>query len=208
MCEFLRNLWIKHLYDGLGLWSLSMVICTCLWWSLMVYCEPWWSEVTCGGLLPPCGSPQTVLTEIRAWLDTHPREVVILSFSHFLGLNQELHMLLITAIRAAFATKLCPKTVSKASGLRHRHDCWYVFTVNLVHQEVTWHTTINGAYKKQSILTVPLVSAYRQCAMFIVCVWYSYYEYLILAQSIYFNLFFLGLYLHCRNTQNIPMWII
>ncbi|CAL8271592.1 unnamed protein product [Boreogadus saida] len=53
---------------------------------------------------------ETVLTEIRAWLDTHPREVVILSFSHFLGLNQELHMLLITAIRAAFATKLCPKT--------------------------------------------------------------------------------------------------
>ena len=93
-----------------------MVICTCL--SLMVYSEPWWSEVT----LPPCGSLQTVLTEIRAWLDTHPREVVILSFSHFLGLNQELHMLLITAIRTAFATKLCPKTV-KAGGLWHCHDC-------------------------------------------------------------------------------------
>ncbi|KAG7276304.1 hypothetical protein CRUP_015627 [Coryphaenoides rupestris] len=55
---------------------------------------------------------ETVLSEIRAWLDAHPREVVILSFSHFLGLNQELHMLLITAIRAAFATKLCPKTES------------------------------------------------------------------------------------------------
>ena len=78
---------------------------------LHIYSEPSWSEETCGGPLPPCGALQTVLTEIRAWLDVHPREVVILSFSHFLGLNQELHMLLITAIRAAFATKLCPKTV-------------------------------------------------------------------------------------------------
>ncbi|XP_036396968.1 PI-PLC X domain-containing protein 1-like [Megalops cyprinoides] len=52
---------------------------------------------------------ETVLKEIREWLDAHPREVVILSFSHFLGLNQELHSLLIETIRKVFITKLCPK---------------------------------------------------------------------------------------------------
>lgn len=53
---------------------------------------------------------QTVLLEIREWLDAHPGEVVILSFSHFLGLSQELHMLLLTTIRNTFSCKICPKT--------------------------------------------------------------------------------------------------
>ncbi|XP_043985647.1 PI-PLC X domain-containing protein 1 isoform X1 [Gambusia affinis] len=52
----------------------------------------------------------TVLTEIKEWLDSHPKEVVILSFSHFLGLNQELHVRLLANIRDTFASKLCPKT--------------------------------------------------------------------------------------------------
>ncbi|XP_056133666.1 PI-PLC X domain-containing protein 1 [Lampris incognitus] len=55
---------------------------------------------------------ETVLTEVREWLDAHPREVVILSFSHFLGLTQELHMQLITTIRNVFSSKLCPKTAT------------------------------------------------------------------------------------------------
>lgn len=55
---------------------------------------------------------QSVLVEIREWLDAHPREVVILSFSHFLGLSQELHTLLITTIRNIFCSKLCPTTVT------------------------------------------------------------------------------------------------
>lgn len=54
---------------------------------------------------------QTVLMEIREWLDAHPKEVVILSFSHFLALTQELHVLLLTTIRNIFTVKLCPKTV-------------------------------------------------------------------------------------------------
>ncbi|XP_030646948.1 PI-PLC X domain-containing protein 1 [Chanos chanos] len=53
---------------------------------------------------------ETVLKEIREWLDGHPREVVILSFSHFLGLNQELHSSLISTIKNVFSSKLCPKT--------------------------------------------------------------------------------------------------
>ncbi|GAA6077694.1 PI-PLC X domain-containing protein 1 [Tachysurus ichikawai] len=53
---------------------------------------------------------ETVLKEIRTWLDVHPKEIVILSFSHFLGLSQELHTLLISTIKCVFNSKLCPKT--------------------------------------------------------------------------------------------------
>ncbi|XP_060723371.1 PI-PLC X domain-containing protein 1 [Tachysurus vachellii] len=53
---------------------------------------------------------ETVLKEIRTWLDVHPKEIVILSFSHFLGLSQELHTLLISTIKSVFNSKLCPKT--------------------------------------------------------------------------------------------------
>ncbi|XP_051754014.1 PI-PLC X domain-containing protein 1 isoform X2 [Ctenopharyngodon idella] len=52
---------------------------------------------------------QIVLKEIREWLDVHPKEVVILSFSHFLGLSQELHTLLVSTIKSVFGSKLCPK---------------------------------------------------------------------------------------------------
>lgn len=44
-------------------------------------------------------------------MDAHPKEVVILSFSHFLGLSPELHMQLLSTIRNIFTSKLCPKTV-------------------------------------------------------------------------------------------------
>uniref|UniRef100_A0A3Q0RA12 Phosphatidylinositol-specific phospholipase C, X domain containing 1 n=1 Tax=Amphilophus citrinellus TaxID=61819 RepID=A0A3Q0RA12_AMPCI len=53
---------------------------------------------------------EMVLKEIRDWLDVHPKEVLILSFSHFLGLSQELHAVLLATIRSSFTSKLCPKT--------------------------------------------------------------------------------------------------
>ncbi|XP_052414345.1 PI-PLC X domain-containing protein 1 [Carassius gibelio] len=52
---------------------------------------------------------EMVLKEIGEWLDVHPKEVVILSFSHFLGLSQELHTLLVSTIKSVFDSKLCPK---------------------------------------------------------------------------------------------------
>lgn len=75
-------------------------------------------------------SHQTVLMEIREWLDAHPKEVLILSFSHFLGLSQELHALLLATIRNAFTSKLCPKTVrppppaSRQETTRSQSPCW------------------------------------------------------------------------------------
>lgn len=58
--------------------------------------------------------------EIREWLDAHPKEVVILSFSHFLGLSPELHMLLLTTIRNIFTSKLCSKTVQPPQRIRKK----------------------------------------------------------------------------------------
>ncbi|XP_051930257.1 PI-PLC X domain-containing protein 1 isoform X1 [Hippocampus zosterae] len=52
---------------------------------------------------------EMILREIRTWLDAHPKEVVILSFSHFLDLDDKRHMRLVTTIENIFSSKLCPK---------------------------------------------------------------------------------------------------
>lgn len=66
---------------------------------------------------------QTVLKEIRTWLDAHPKEIVILSFSHFQGLNQELHTLLISTIKSVFNSKLCPKMVRSSPPCPYERWC-------------------------------------------------------------------------------------
>ncbi|XP_067368237.1 PI-PLC X domain-containing protein 1 isoform X2 [Channa argus] len=80
---------------------------------------------------------ETVLMEIREWLDAHPKEVVILSFSHFLGLTQELHMLLLTTIRNVFTPKLCPKT--EVLTLRNLWALGYQVIVSYEHNIVSYH---------------------------------------------------------------------
>lgn len=83
---------------------------------------------------------ETVLKEIREWLDAHPREVVILSFSHFLGLNQELHTLLITTIRNVFTSKLCPKTETVT--LRSLWSLGYQVIVSYEHSVSKYHSDL------------------------------------------------------------------
>ncbi|XP_034557455.1 PI-PLC X domain-containing protein 1 [Notolabrus celidotus] len=83
---------------------------------------------------------ETVLMEIREWLDAHPREVVILSFSHFLGLNQELHMLLLTTIRKIFTSKLCPKT--EVLTLRNLWALGYTVIVSYEHNMASSHSDL------------------------------------------------------------------
>ncbi|XP_029904675.1 PI-PLC X domain-containing protein 1 isoform X2 [Myripristis murdjan] len=83
---------------------------------------------------------ETVLMEIGEWLDAHPREVVILSFSHFLGLSPELHMLLLTTIRNVFTSKLCPKT--DAVTLRNLWALGYQVIVSYEHHIVNYHSDL------------------------------------------------------------------
>ncbi|XP_056109955.1 PI-PLC X domain-containing protein 1 isoform X1 [Rhinichthys klamathensis goyatoka] len=86
---------------------------------------------------------EKVLKEIREWLDVHPKEVVILSFSHFLGLNQELHTLLVSTIKSVFDSKLCPimDSVTLRTLWSQGHQVIVSYEDNIVnrHRELWFH---------------------------------------------------------------------
>ncbi|XP_039101223.1 PI-PLC X domain-containing protein 1 [Hyaena hyaena] len=52
---------------------------------------------------------EDTLTEISEWLESHPREVVILACRDFEGMTDELHEYLVTCIRNIFGDMLCPR---------------------------------------------------------------------------------------------------
>ncbi|KAL1023416.1 hypothetical protein UPYG_G00040570 [Umbra pygmaea] len=80
---------------------------------------------------------ESVLQDVRAWLDAHPKEVVILSFSHFMGLNPDLHTGLISTIRNIFTSKLCPTT--KVVTLRSLWSLGYQVIASYEHSIVHLH---------------------------------------------------------------------
>ncbi|XP_070764678.1 PI-PLC X domain-containing protein 1 [Enoplosus armatus] len=57
------------------------------------------------------------LSSVATWLESHPKEVVILACSHFEGLNNKLHQTFIFSLKKLFGSKLCPQ---KESGLTLR----------------------------------------------------------------------------------------
>ncbi|XP_026854653.1 PI-PLC X domain-containing protein 1 isoform X1 [Electrophorus electricus] len=86
---------------------------------------------------------ETVLKEITAWLDVHPKEIVVLSFSHFLGLSQDLHALLISTIKSVFNSRLCPKmelvTLRNLWSLGYQVIVSYEHNVANCHRELWFH---------------------------------------------------------------------
>ncbi|XP_056132495.1 PI-PLC X domain-containing protein 1 [Lampris incognitus] len=48
------------------------------------------------------------LVSVANWLESHPKEIVILACSHFEGLNDELHESFILSLKKLFGLKLCP----------------------------------------------------------------------------------------------------
>ncbi|KAL2090001.1 hypothetical protein ACEWY4_014689 [Coilia grayii] len=50
------------------------------------------------------------LQEISSWLDSHPKEIVILALRQFEGLSEKLHETFIYSLKRTFASKLCPRT--------------------------------------------------------------------------------------------------
>lgn len=58
---------------------------------------------------------QTVLKDINDWAENHPKEILILSFSHFKGFDEkierQLHEHLVNFIKTLFGAKLFPKNV-------------------------------------------------------------------------------------------------
>ncbi|KAJ8256148.1 hypothetical protein COCON_G00200120 [Conger conger] len=57
------------------------------------------------------------MEKIAVWLDSHPKEIVILACSHFEGLSEKCHERFILNLRRIFGRKLCP---SKGSDLTLR----------------------------------------------------------------------------------------
>lgn len=58
---------------------------------------------------------QETLSSVATWLDSHPKEIVILACSHFEGIDDRLHESFILSLKKLFGSKLCPRKVS--SGL-------------------------------------------------------------------------------------------
>ncbi|XP_045711878.1 PI-PLC X domain-containing protein 1 [Phyllostomus hastatus] len=52
---------------------------------------------------------EDTLTEISEWLESHPREVVILACRNFEDITQDLHEYLVTCIKNIFGDMLCPR---------------------------------------------------------------------------------------------------
>lgn len=63
---------------------------------------------------------QEALSELAVWLDAHPKEIVIISCSHFEGMTDTDHMRLAEDIITLFGKKLCPHEVKiKLLFIRH-----------------------------------------------------------------------------------------
>ncbi|KAL4656496.1 PI-PLC X domain-containing protein 1-like [Arapaima gigas] len=80
---------------------------------------------------------EAVLREIKEWLDIHLREVVILSFSHFQDLDDELHNHLTETIKNIFTSKLCPRT--EAVTLKNLWQKCYQVIISYDHSIISFH---------------------------------------------------------------------
>ncbi|XP_058495305.1 PI-PLC X domain-containing protein 1 isoform X1 [Solea solea] len=52
------------------------------------------------------------LLSVESWLESHPREIVVLALSHFEGMNDRCHESFIHSLKKLFGSKLCPRTES------------------------------------------------------------------------------------------------
>ncbi|KAJ0009382.1 hypothetical protein NQD34_001084, partial [Periophthalmus magnuspinnatus] len=66
-------------------------------------------------------SVKEALEELCIWLEAHPREVVILSCSHFERMTDDDHRDLVHFILTLFGSKLCPPTGDR---MELQHSCW------------------------------------------------------------------------------------
>ncbi|XP_029355731.1 PI-PLC X domain-containing protein 1 [Echeneis naucrates] len=55
------------------------------------------------------------LWSVATWLESHPKEIVILACSHFEGMDDRCHESLISSLKKLFGSKLCPRGESALS---------------------------------------------------------------------------------------------
>uniref|UniRef100_A0A671SMA7 Uncharacterized protein n=1 Tax=Sinocyclocheilus anshuiensis TaxID=1608454 RepID=A0A671SMA7_9TELE len=51
------------------------------------------------------------LQTVASWLESHPKEIIILACRHFEGLNYKMHEEFIYSLKKIFSSKLCPRDV-------------------------------------------------------------------------------------------------
>lgn len=67
---------------------------------------------------------QETLQSVASWLESHPKEIIILACSHFEGLDHKRHEDFIYSLKKIFGSKLCPRNV------RDHFDLQFVQTLN------------------------------------------------------------------------------
>lgn len=68
---------------------------------------------------------QESLSEMREWLNAHPREVLLLDCAAFYDVNSQMHEMLIAALKATFGSKLCPRQEQQQVTLRWMWNAGY-----------------------------------------------------------------------------------
>lgn len=78
---------------------------------------------------------------IASWLDSHPKEVVILACRNFEGLSERLHEKFIYALKRTFASKLCPRSEATVT-LRHLWSLKYQVLLSYDDQTAARHNEL------------------------------------------------------------------
>ncbi|XP_041913288.1 PI-PLC X domain-containing protein 1 [Alosa sapidissima] len=81
------------------------------------------------------------LQKIASWLDSHPKEIVILACRNFQGLSEKLHEAFIYSLRRTFASKLCPHTEAVVT-LRHLWSLRYQVVLSYDDQTAARHNEL------------------------------------------------------------------
>ncbi|KAK3556409.1 hypothetical protein QTP70_008099 [Hemibagrus guttatus] len=77
------------------------------------------------------------LNTVATWLSAHPKEIVILSCSHFEGLSEKLHEEFIYSLKKIFGSKLCPSNADVT--LRGLWSSGYQVVLSYEDQAVVFH---------------------------------------------------------------------
>lgn len=100
----------SKLFFAHGIYTLMTVkVHTHLHWHHIIYSLKFDQDCT----EPPelCVCVQEALDELATWLDAHPKEIVIISCTHFESLTDEDHIQLVEFIVMLFGNKLCSSQV-------------------------------------------------------------------------------------------------
>ncbi|XP_014254023.1 PI-PLC X domain-containing protein 3 [Cimex lectularius] len=93
------------------------------------------------------GTVRPELEEINTFLNSHPKEVIIIDFQHFHSMDKDHHDRLIDIIKATFGSKICPvpPTSVESATLNYMHSNNYqviiIYRSNTIICDIFWRGT-------------------------------------------------------------------